>query len=48
MYTYIDGHEMNFCVSVLARLRGGHIDDFAGAALDHDVSIQILGLQSIV
>jgi len=34
----IDGDEMDFGVTVLARLRCGHLDDLAGAALDHDVA----------
>jgi len=35
----IDGDEVNFCVTVLARLGCGHINNFAGPALDHDVSV---------
>jgi len=35
----IDGDEVNFCVTVLARLGGGHVNDLAGPALDHDVSV---------
>jgi len=30
---------MDFGVTVLASLRGGHIDDFAGTALDNDEAI---------
>jgi hypothetical protein len=37
-FTNIDGDEVNFCVTVLARLGGGHVNDLAGPALDHDVS----------
>ncbi len=40
-FTHIDGDEVNFCVTVLARLGRGHINNFAGPALDHDVSADI-------
>ena len=29
---------MDFCVTVLTRLRGGHVNNLARAALDHDVT----------
>jgi hypothetical protein len=38
-YTDIDRDEMNFCVSVLASLGGGHVNDFARSALNNDMSI---------
>jgi len=44
-FTHIDGDEVNFCVTVLARLGRGHINNFAGPALDHDVSADIVRTQ---
>ena len=35
----VEGGEMNFGVTVLASLRGGHVDDLAGAILDHDKTV---------
>jgi hypothetical protein len=32
--THIDGDKVNLGVAVLARFRGGHVDDFAGATCD--------------
>jgi hypothetical protein len=32
----VGGHELALGVSVLARLRGGHVNDLAGVALDHE------------
>jgi len=40
-FTHIDGDEVNFCVTVLARLGGGHINNFAGPALDHHVPADV-------
>ena len=37
-FTHIDGDEVNFRVTMLARLGRGHINNLAGPALDHDVS----------
>jgi len=37
-FTHIDGDEVNLCVTVLARLGRGHINNLARPALDHDVS----------
>lgn len=34
----VDGNEMDLGVAVLAGLRGGHVDDLAGAVLDVDVA----------
>ena len=30
-HAYIEGHEMDFGVTVLSGLGGGHVDDLAGA-----------------
>lgn len=35
----VDSDQMNLGVAVLARLGGGHFDDFAGTALDDDETI---------
>lgn len=35
----IDGDEMNLGVTMLASLGGGHLDDFARAALDDDETV---------
>jgi len=35
----IDGDEMDFSMSMFTRLGGGHVNDFAGPALDHDVTV---------
>lgn len=35
----IDGDDVDLGVTVLASLRGGHLDDLAGAALDDDVTV---------
>ena len=35
----VDGNEMDLGVAVLAGLGGGHVDDLARAALDHDVAV---------
>jgi len=35
----IDGNEMNLGVTMLARLRGAHFDNLAGARLDHDEAV---------
>lgn len=35
----IDGDNVDLGVTVLASLRGGHVDDLAGAALDDDVTV---------
>lgn len=35
----VDGDEMDLGVTVLAGLRGRHVDDLAGAALDHDEAV---------
>lgn len=35
----IDGDQVDLGVTVLAGLGGGHVDDLAGAALDHDVTV---------
>lgn len=40
-FTHIDGDEVNFCVTVLTRLGGGHVNNLAGPALDHDVSADV-------
>ena len=31
----VERHQVDLGVSVLARLGGGHVDDFAGVSLDH-------------
>jgi len=35
----VDGDHVDLGVTVLARLRGGHLDDLARAALDDDVAV---------
>jgi hypothetical protein len=35
----VDGNEMDLGVAVLASLGGGHVDNLAGAALDHDEAV---------
>lgn len=35
----IDGDNVDLGVTVLASLRGGHLDNLAGAALDDDVAV---------
>lgn len=35
----VNGNEMDLGVTVLARLGGGHVDDLARAALDHDEAV---------
>lgn len=35
----VDGDEMYLGVTVLAGLGGGHVDDFAGTALDDDEAV---------
>ena len=35
----IDGNKMDLCVAVLASLGGRHIDDLAGAVLDHNEAV---------
>ena len=35
----VDSGQVDFCMTVLASLRGGHIDDFAWSALDHDETV---------
>lgn len=35
----VDGDQMDLGVTVLSGLRGGHVDDLAGTALDHDVTV---------
>lgn len=35
----IDGDQVDLGVTVLASLGGRHVDDLAGAALDHDVTV---------
>ena len=40
-FTHIDGDEVNFCVTMLARLGGGHVNNLAGPALDHDMSVDV-------
>ena len=37
--THIDGDEMDLCVTVLPRLRGGHVDDFARAPFDDNMTV---------
>lgn len=39
----IDGDQMDLGVTVLASLGGRHVDDLAGAALDHDVTVLAQG-----
>jgi len=36
---YVDGNKMDFGMTVLASLRGRHVDDLAGAVLDHNEAI---------
>ena len=35
----VQGNEMDLSVTVLAGLGGGHVDDLARAALDHDKAV---------
>lgn len=35
----VGGDQMDLGVTVLASLGGGHVDDLAGAALDHDEAV---------
>lgn len=35
----VDGDQMDLGVTVLASLRGGHVDDLAGAVLDHNEAV---------
>lgn len=35
----IDGDQMDLGVTVLASLRGGHVDDLARAVLDHNETV---------
>jgi hypothetical protein len=35
----IDGNQMDLGVTVLASLRGGHVDDLARAVLDHNEAV---------
>lgn len=35
----VGGDQVNLGVTVLASLRGGHLDDLAGTALDHNVTV---------
>ena len=35
----VQSHKMHLGVSVLARLRGRHVDDLAGTALDDDMTV---------
>ena len=35
----IDGDKMDLSMAVLASLGGGHVDNLAGAVLDHDETI---------
>ena len=35
----IDGNKMDLCVTVLASLGGRHINDLAGAVLDHNEAV---------
>ena len=35
----VDGDEMDLGVTVLAGLGGGHVDNLAGAILDHDEAV---------
>ena len=35
----VNGNQVNLCVSVLAGLRGRHVDDLARTALDHNVTV---------
>jgi hypothetical protein len=37
-FTNIEADEVNFCVTLLARLGGRHLNDPAGPVPDHDVS----------
>lgn len=37
--THVDGDKVDLGVSVLAGLRGRHVDDLAGTALDDDVTV---------
>jgi hypothetical protein len=36
--THVNGDQVDLCVSVLAGLGGGHVDNLAGSALDDDVT----------
>ena len=35
----VDGNKMDLCVTVLASLGGRHVDDLAGAVLDHNEAV---------
>ena len=35
----VEGDQMDLRVTVLSSLRGGHVDDLAGTALDDDVTV---------
>ena len=35
----VDGNKMNLGVTVLASLGGGHVDNLAGAVLDHNEAV---------
>jgi len=35
----VDGNQMDLGVTVLARLRGGHLDNLAGTVLDDDEAV---------
>lgn len=37
----VDGNQVDLGVSVLAGLRGAHLDDLAGTTLDDDVSVEV-------
>jgi hypothetical protein len=39
----VDGNQMDLGVAVLARLGGRHVDNLAGTALDHDVTVLAQG-----
>lgn len=39
----VEGNEMDLGVTVLARLGGGHVDDLAGTALDHNEAVLAQG-----
>ena len=39
----VDGDEMDLGVTVLASLGGRHVDNLAGAALDHDEAVLAQG-----
>lgn len=37
--THVNGDKVDLGVTVLSSLGGGHVDDLAGSALDHDVTV---------